>query len=227
MSLDRGVMALALAGLILSPVAAWAQSATTPASSTTATPAATDTTTPAASTTTTPAPAAATTAAPAAAAPAVAPKVEVPAAVQAWAKFCDPDPKDQHKVCIVRKLVFNNASIIGSFVLRIDSKKGVPTLAIAAVPTGIVLRPGLRWQIDNGKAQAIPFWRCTAQSCESETLVRNDFIARLRKGSTLKLTAKDVNNKDFVVSVALSGFSAAYDNADPPTFAQYTQSLPK
>ena len=151
----------------------------------------------------------------------------MPDAVQAWAKFCDPDPKDQHKVCIVRKLVFDNASIVGSFVLRIDSKKGVPTLAVAAVPTGILLRSGLRWQIDNGKAQVLPYWRCTAQSCESETLIRNDFIARLRKGKTLTLTAKNVNNKNFVVKVTLAGFAAAYDNPNPPTFADYTKSLPK
>jgi len=47
----------------------------------------------------------------------------VPDAVKAWAKFCDPDPKDGHKVCIVRKLAFENTSIMGSFLLRIDSAK--------------------------------------------------------------------------------------------------------
>ena len=231
MRLDRGMMAASLVGLMLSPAAAWAQDATTATPAAGAAQPAADATQPAqpatdATTTAPAAPAAAAPAAPAAA-PAAPAKAVVPDAVQAWAKFCDPDPKDQHQVCIVRKLVFNNSSIVGSFVLRIDSKKGVPTLAIAAVPTGVVLRPGLRWQIDGGRPQTLPFWRCTAQSCESEQLVRNDFINRLRLGSMLKLTAKDVNNKDFVVNVSLTGFTAAYDNPKPPTFAEYTNSLPK
>jgi invasion protein IalB len=177
------------------------------------------------------APAAAAPAAPAAAAPAAAataaPAVrEVPEAVKAWAKFCDPDPKDGHQVCIVRKLAFENTSIMGSFVLRLDSAKGVPTLAVAAVPVGVVLKPGLRWQIDTAKPQTLPYWRCTAQSCESEQLVKADFINRLRKGKTLKLIAKDVANKDLSVSFSLAGFSAAYDLKDAPTFEAYAKSLP-
>lgn len=190
-----------------------------------ATPAAPDAAAPAA-------PAAA--AAPAATAPAAAPAAtaapavrEVPEAVKAWAKFCDPDPKDGHKICIVRKLAFENTSIMGSFVLRLDSAKGVPILAVAAVPVGVVLKPGLRWQIDTAKPQALPYWRCTAQSCESEQLVKADFINRLRKGKTLKLIAKDVANKDLSVSFSLAGFSAAYDLKDAPTFEAYAKSLPR
>ena len=223
MRIHRRVVTACAAGLLLWPLAAVADDTTTPAAPAPAAGASQ----PAGGTDAAGAqvPAGQTpAAAPAAAAPA---QVTVPEAVQAWAKFCDPDPKDQHKVCIVRKLVFNNASIVGSFVLRIDSKKGVPTLAIAAVPTGVVLRPGLRWQIDGGKPQTLPFWRCTPQSCESEQLVKPDFINRLRKGNTLKLVAKNVDNKDYVVSVSLSGFSAAYDNQNAPTFAEYTKSLPK
>jgi len=178
------------------------------------------------------APAAPAAAAPAAAAPATATPApaaaprEVPDAVKAWAKFCDPDPKDGHKVCIVRKLAFENTSIMGSFLLRIDSAKGVPTLAVAAVPVGVVLKPGLRWQIDTAKPQALPYWRCTAQSCESEQFIKADFISRLRKGKTLKLIAKDVANKDLSVSFSLAGFSEAYDLKDAPTFEAYAKSLP-
>jgi invasion protein IalB len=145
--------------------------------------------------------------------------------VKAWAKFCDSDPKDGHKVCIVRKLAFVNTNIVGSFLLRIDSAKGVPTLAVAAVPVGVVLKPGLRWQIDKAKPTALPYWRCTPQTCESEQLIKTDFINRLRKGSALTFTAKNIEGKDFVISVPLSGFSAAYDMQNPPTFAEYSKAM--
>ncbi len=221
MRLDRRIVAALVAGLALTSTAALADSATP------ATPAA-STTTPAAATPATPAaPAAAPAAqAPAATAPAAAPVVTIPDAVQAWAKFCDPDAKGK-LICLVRKLVFDKTNIVGSVTLRLDPTKGVPVLAVAAVPVGVVLRPGLRWQVDNGKAIALPYWRCTPQSCESEQFVRPDFIKRLRNGGTLTLTAKDVNNKDFVVKVSLSGFGAAFDKKNAPTFADYNKSLPQ
>jgi invasion protein IalB len=162
---------------------------------------------------------------PAAPAPAATPaQPEVPEAVKAWAKFCDKQ-SNGHTICIVRKLTFHGTSIIGSFVLRIDQAKGVPTLAVAAVPVGVVLKPGLRWQVDRNKAQNLPYWRCTPQTCESEQLASPAFINQLRKGNTLTLTAKDVNNKDLAIEISLAGFSAAYDLKDAPTFAEYSRKL--
>lgn len=168
-------------------------------------------------------PAAAAPAAPAAA-PAPPAAAPVPEAVKAWAKFCDAQA-DGHKVCIVRRLAFNGNSIVGSLVLRVDSKKGVPVLAVAAVPVGVVLKPGLTWQIDRGKAQSLPYWRCTPQTCESEQLASADFLNRLRKGSALRLTAKNVDGKDFSISISLAGFSAAYDLQNAPTYEEYSKSL--
>ena len=145
---------------------------------------------------------------------------------QNWLKICDPE-KDGKRACIMRQVVVTqNKQFMGSFLLRIDSAKGVPTLAVAAVPVGVVLKPGLRWQIDTAKPQALPYWRCTAQSCESEQFIKADFISRLRKGKTLKLIAKDVANKDLSVSFSLAGFSEAYDLKDAPTFEAYAKSLP-
>jgi invasion protein IalB len=170
------------------------------------------------------APAAPSAPAPAAPANAEAAQPQVPEAVKAWAKFCDKQPNG-HTVCIVRKLTFHDTSIIASFVLRIDQAKGVPTLAVAAVPVGVLLKPGLRWQVDNGKAQTLPYWRCTPQTCESEQLASPAFISQLRKGNKLTLIAKDVNNKDLSVDISLVGFSAAYDMKDAPTFAEYSRKL--
>jgi invasion protein IalB len=170
------------------------------------------------------APAAAAPATPAAPTAAPAAQPQVPDAVKAWAKFCDKQPNG-HNVCIVRKLAFHGTSIIASFILRIDQTKGVPTLAVAAVPVGVVLKPGLRWQIDKSKAQSLPYWRCTPQTCESEQLASPAFISALRKGTTLNLTAKDVNNKDLALQIPLSGFSAAYDMKNAPTFAEYSRAL--
>jgi len=212
MRLDRRIIAACAVGLLAcsSPVFADDAKPATPAAS---------------GQTTQAAPAAPTAPAtqPAVAAPAVA-TPHVPDAVQAWAKFCDPAPNG-HKVCIVRKLVFQGTTIMASFVIRIDSGKGVPTLAVAAVPVGVVLRPGLMWQLDKQKPMVLPYWRCTPQTCESELLIKPDFINRMKSGTALTLTAKNVEGKNLVMKVSLSGFGAVFDKQNAPTFAEYSKSL--
>jgi invasion protein IalB len=162
------------------------------------------------------------------AAPAAAPApAAVPEKLKEWAKFCDPNqPPNNHTMCVVQRLAFNGNSTAGSITLRLDTTaKNTPILAVAAVPVGVALIPGLKWQIDTNKAQSLPYWRCTPQACESEQIAKPDFLAQLRKGKTLTLTAKNVNNKDFVVTISLAGFSAAYDDPNPPTYAEYTKSI--
>ncbi|HTJ57604.1 MAG TPA: invasion associated locus B family protein [Devosiaceae bacterium] len=168
-----------------------------------------------------PAAAAATPSAATAARPAVpAP----PAAVQAWAKVCDPAP-DGHKICLVHKLVFKGNIMVAELTFRIDTAKGVPTLGIAAVPVGTLLKPGLLWQIDKQKGVAVPFWRCTPQACEAQQLVKADYIAKLKKASTLTLTALNIENHPISIDVPLQGFGDAFDQQNAPTFAEYTKQM--
>ncbi|HVW94073.1 MAG TPA: invasion associated locus B family protein [Devosia sp.] len=165
-------------------------------------------------------------AAPASPATPAAPRA-VPEKLKEWAKFCDPNqPPNNHTVCVVQRLAFNGNNTSGSLTLRLDATaKNSPVLAVAAVPVGIALIPGLKWQIDDQKPVTLPFWRCTPQACESEQILKPDFLARLRKGNTLTLTAKNVNNKDFTVAISLAGFSAAYDMENPPTYKEYAASI--
>jgi len=219
MKLDRRIIAIGLASLLASTSAVFADDAK-PADAAAPAPAA-DAATPApAAPAATPAPAAQ----PAPAAPTAAP-VQVPAAVQAWAKFCDNDPKDGHKVCLVQKAVFEGTSKVANLTFRIDSKKGVPTLLLAALPLDIVLTSGLTWQIDKQKPITTPFWRCTPQFCESQQLINAAVIKRLQAAKSLTLTVKNLSGKKFAVDVPLSGFGAAYNKADAPTYAEYVKSI--
>ena len=176
-----------------------------------------------------PAAAAPAAAAPASPAPAAAPAAattppQVPDAVKAWAKFCDPEPNG-HRVCIVRKLSFNGTSLIAALAFRIDSGKGVPVVVNVSVPTGVLLRPGVKWRIDKQKAVTLPYAICTPQNCQSQQQVTPTVLNQLRKGTTLTLTATDAANKPIVVNVSLSGFGAAYDLKNAPTYADYSKSL--
>ena len=193
------VAGFAVAALMLSPLAAYAQEAT-PAEA------------PAAE-----APAAETPATDAAAAPA-----DAAAASQNWLKVCDPLP-DGQQACIMRQVVLANGQFLGSFLLRDDPGQESRLLAVAAVPLGVLLPFGLTWQIDGAKPIRVPYMLCDPTSCATQLVINEQYVNSLKKGSTLKLTAKNRQNQDLTIEITLSGFTAAYDGDAALTFDEFRQ----
>ena len=193
------VAGFAVAALMLSPLAAYAQEAT-PAEA------------PAAE-----APAAETPATDAAAAPA-----DAAAASQNWLKVCDPLP-DGQQACIMRQVVLANGQFLGSFLLRDDPGQESRLLAVAAVPLGVLLPFGLTWQIDGAKPIRVPYMLCDPTSCATQLVINEQYVNSLKKGNTLKLTAKNRQNQDLTIEITLSGFTAAYDGDAALTFDEFRQ----
>src|SRR5690554_5221102 len=191
------VAGFAVAALMLSPMSAFAQDAA-PAET----------------------PAAETPAAPDAAADAAAPAAT--AASQNWLKVCDPLP-DGQKACIMRQVVLANGQFLGSFLLRDDPGQESRLLAVAAVPLGVLLPFGLTWQIDGSKPVRVPYMLCDPTSCATQLVINEQYVNSLKKGSTLKLTAKNRQNQDLTIDITLAGFTAAYDGDAALTFEQFRE----
>lgn len=189
------VAGFAVAALMLSPLSAFAQDAA-PAAPATETPAA--------------------EAAPADAAAAPAD------ASQNWLKVCDPLP-DGQQACIMRQVVLNNGQFLGSFLLRDDPGQESRLLAVAAVPLGVLLPFGLTWQIDGAKPIRVPYMLCDPTSCATQLVINEQYVNSLKKGGTLKLTAKNRQNQDLVIDITLAGFTAAYDGDAALTFEEFRQ----
>jgi invasion protein IalB len=188
------VAGIAVAALMLSPMSAFAQEAAPAA------PAATE------------APAASDAAAPAAGA----------ATNQNWLKVCDPLP-DGQKACIMRQVVLANGQFLGSFLLRDDPGQESRLLAVAAVPLGVLLPFGLTWQIDGAKPIRVPYMLCDPTQCATQLVINEQYVNSLKKGSTLKLTAKNRQNQDLTIEITLAGFTAVYDGEAALTFEQFRQ----
>ncbi|MGB9036471.1 MAG: invasion associated locus B family protein [Paeniglutamicibacter sp.] len=170
------------------------------------------------------------------AAPAVeAPAVEAPAAVDAaaaapaaagatqnWLKVCDP-LADGQKACIMRQVVLANGQFLGSFLLRDDPGQESRLLAVAAVPLGVLLPFGLTWQIDSAKPIRVPYMLCDPTSCATQLVINEQYVNSLKKGGTLKLTAKNRQNQDLTIEINLAGFTSAYDGEASLTFDQFRQ----
>lgn len=141
---------------------------------------------------------------------------------QNWLKVCDP-LDDGRKACIMRQVVLQNGQFIGSFLLRDDPGQESRLLAVAAVPLGVLLPFGLTWQIDGGKPVRVPYMLCDPQSCATQLVINEAYVNSLKKGATLKLTAKNRRNKDLVIEIDLAGFTSAYDAETAMTFDQFRE----
>ncbi|HWU19613.1 MAG TPA: invasion associated locus B family protein [Devosia sp.] len=193
------VAGFAVAALMLSPLSAFAQETTPPAAP------------------------AAETSAPAPAEGAAAPAAATPGvASQNWLKVCDPLP-DGQKACIMRQVVLANGQFLGSFLLRDDPGQESRLLAVAAVPLGVLLPFGLTWQIDGAKPIRVPYMLCDPTSCATQLVINEQYVNSLKKGGTLKLTAKNRQNEDLTIEINLAGFTATYDGDAALTFDQFRQ----
>jgi invasion protein IalB len=194
------VAGFAVAALMLSPLSAYAQA--------------------------TPAPEAPAAEAPAADAPAApaegAAATNAAAPQQNWLKVCDPLP-DGKKACIMRQVVLANGQFLGSFLLRDDPGQESRLLAVAAVPLGVLLPFGLTWQIDGSKPVRVPYMLCDPTSCATQLVINEQYVDSLKKGSTLKLTAKNRQNEDLTIEITLAGFTAAYDGEASLSFDEFRQ----
>jgi invasion protein IalB len=208
MSFSKPIVAgIAAAAFMLSPISAFAQEATPEA----------------------PADAAPADAAPAEGAPADNPNAveEVSAAVAAlpsqnWLKVCDP-LDDGQEACLLRQVVLADGQFLGSFLLRDDPGQESRLLAVAAVPLGVLLPFGLTWQIDNAQPVRVPFMLCDTVSCSAQLVINEQYVNSLKRGGTLKLTAKNRQNQDLNININLAGFTASYDGDASLTFDQLQQ----
>ena len=135
-------------------------------------------------------------------------------AEQNWLKVCDVIAAGKkaagQRSCMLRQVIVANQQFLGSFLLRNDPSQQSPLLAVAAVPLGVLLPYGLSWQIDGQKPVKVPYMLCDKQSCASQLVINDQYIAALKGGHSLSLTAKS-RSKDLVVTISLAGFGTVYD----------------
>ncbi|ODT72909.1 MAG: hypothetical protein ABS75_01400 [Pelagibacterium sp. SCN 63-23] len=143
-------------------------------------------------------------------------------ASQNWLKVCDP-LEDGQQACLMRQVVLANGQFLGSFLLRDDPGQESRLLAVAAVPLGVLLPFGLSWQIDNARPVRVPFMLCDTVSCSAQLVINEQYVNSLKRGNTLKLTAKNRQNQDLTIEFTLAGFTATYDGDASLTFEQLQQ----
>jgi invasion protein IalB len=129
----------------------------------------------------------------------------------AWVKVCTTNPKNKKELCLInQEQRTRTGQLVSSVALR-EITGEARKLMVVAVPPGMLLQPGLRVQIDKGKQRDAKYTICFANACYAEIVITAAFIAEMKKGNTLQLTALDREAKPVPFRLTLAGFTKAYD----------------
>jgi invasion protein IalB len=147
----------------------------------------------------------------AAAQDAAAPAAPAPAPGSAWTKLCNTDAASKKELCLViQELKAETGQFIASATLRRVTGDDKISF-IAAVPPGMLIQPGLRAQIDDGKQYELKYGICFPNACYAELEVNADFVNALKGGNKLTVITVTPQGKGVTFPMTLAGFTKAFD----------------
>lgn len=145
------------------------------------------------------------------AAPQMASAQDAPQGEAPWIKICNKDSETGNEMCIVGKELFApTGQFITSASLRQITGQSEINLSVA-VPPGMLLKPGMRAQIDGGTQHEIGFDICFPNLCVGNVKVDSEFVSGLKAGGQLTISALNQGGNVVAVPLSLIGFTAAYD----------------
>lgn len=136
-----------------------------------------------------------------------------------WVKVCNVDPKVDKQVCLTtQELRTNTGQFLASVALREIDGEARKALLIA-VPTGMLIQPGLRVQVDAGKQTQAKYGICFPNACYSELVIDAGFVTTMKQGGKIILTTLNQQAKAIPLEMTLIGFTKVYDG-DPMDVAE-------
>jgi invasion protein IalB len=146
-----------------------------------------------------------------------------------WTKVCGKDQAQGFEICYTTR----------DFV----SDQGQPVLAVAIydakgpqgqkivrflMPLGLLLQPGIRFAVDQGQPTPGKYAICFPNGCFAEAGgLKDDFIAAMKKGTTLNVSVQNQAQREVTFAVPLTGFGKAFDGPpiDPKVLQEQQQKL--
>lgn len=98
----------------------------------------------------------------------------------------------------------------GLVVMVLKTGDGKTRMRVAA-PLGIFLPPGLGLRVDGEEVGNAPFWFCRPFACETEAIITDEIMERLRNGREALFVLFERPDKGTGLIVSLDGFSAGHE----------------
>ncbi|MDR3495972.1 MAG: invasion associated locus B family protein [Ancalomicrobiaceae bacterium] len=126
-----------------------------------------------------------------------------------WIKICQKDEKAKKELCqTAYELRTPDGQFLATFMV-LELSGEARRIARMIVPTGMLLQPGIKVQIDQNKPEEAKYAFCAPDGCISEMLLSDATFAAMKKGKTLAIgtTGQAANPVSF--NFGLDSFKAA------------------
>ena len=149
-----------------------------------------------------------------------------------WTKVCGKDQGSGTDVCYTtRDFVSDNGQpvlAVAVYEMKNAAQKQEVKVVRYLLPLGLMLAPGIRFNVDGKELTAGKFAVCFPNGCFAEAGgVSNDFINTMKKGTTLNIAVQNQTQREVAFAVPLAGFGAAFDGPaiDPKVLEEQQKKL--
>jgi invasion protein IalB len=145
-----------------------------------------------------------------------------------WTKVCGKDQGTNSEICYTTRDFVSDQGQPVLAVALYDIKGQQPQRIVRfLMPLGLLLKPGIRFAVDQGQATNGDYAVCFPNGCFAEAPVKDDFIAAIKKGQNLNVSVRNQAGREVTFAVPATGFSKAFDGPpiDPKVLEEQQKKL--
>lgn len=146
-----------------------------------------------------------------------------------WTKVCGKDPSNNAEICYTtRDFVSDQGQPV--LAAAVYDVKGPSSSKIVRflMPLGLLLKPGIRFAVDQAAPAAGAYTICFPNGCFAETVgLKDDTINAMKKGTNVNVSVQNQVGREVTFQVPLAGFAKAFDGApiDPKVLEEQQKKL--
>ena len=145
-----------------------------------------------------------------------------------WTKVCGKDPAGTEICYTTRDFVSDQGQpVLAVAVYDIKAAQQAQKVVRFLMPLGLLLQPGIRFAVDQGQATPGRYALCFPNGCFAEAQVKDDFVAAMKRGTTLNVSVQNQAGREVTFAIPAGGFGKAYDGApiDPKVLEEQQRKL--
>ncbi|MBV9076116.1 MAG: invasion associated locus B family protein [Methylobacteriaceae bacterium] len=146
-----------------------------------------------------------------------------------WTKVCGKDPANNAEICYTtRDFVSDQGQPV--LATAVYDVKGAQSQKVVRflMPLGLLLKPGIRFAVDQSSPLAGTYTICFPNGCFAETVgLKDDLVAAMKKGTNINVSVQNQVGREVTFVVPLAGFAKAFDGApiDPKVLEEQQKRL--
>ena len=133
-----------------------------------------------------------------------------------WTKVCGKDPANGAEICYTtRDFVSDQGQpVLAAAVYDVKGGPQAQKVVRFLMPLGLLLKPGIRFAVDQSQPLAGTYTICFPNGCFAETVgLKDDVVNAMKKGTTINVSVQNQVGREVTFAVPLAGFGKAFDGA--------------